>query len=246
MHPSIHGGRKREGFSVWAMMNQTRSKPGEHKLRSWFARPIQDVATLTERLDTVDYFFSRADLVPILQAPLSKCKDVSKLSASFERGGLLLSDFHHAMSTAGTAVKLRDLLVQAEIPLDQVPVAARLHAACSAELADIANMICQVIDFDASKRAGVKPDICVLDGVSSDLDDLRGEYATMEAILTRVARDEYARLVDCGMMAEIGGGAHAAEKLFIIYASQATCEDTRVHSGAEQDGMQFIHSHSRI
>ena len=32
------GGRGKEGFSIWGLMNRTKSKPGERMLRSWFAR----------------------------------------------------------------------------------------------------------------------------------------------------------------------------------------------------------------
>ena len=42
LHPSIHGGRAKEGFSLWGMMNKTKSSPGERVLRSWFARPSLD------------------------------------------------------------------------------------------------------------------------------------------------------------------------------------------------------------
>ena len=41
-HPSAHGGRAKEGFSVWGVMNKAKSKPGERLLRSWFARPTHD------------------------------------------------------------------------------------------------------------------------------------------------------------------------------------------------------------
>ena len=48
-HPSAHGGRAKEGFSIWSLFCRTRSKPGERTLRSWFARPTQDLATLRVR-----------------------------------------------------------------------------------------------------------------------------------------------------------------------------------------------------
>ena len=115
-HPSAHGGRAREGlFSVWSVMNKTRSRPGARMLRSWFAQPSQDLELLRERHDTVAFFVDAGDwngaqLLPQLQALLAKTKDVGKLQRSFARGGLLLADYVNALSTASAAVRVRDAL----------------------------------------------------------------------------------------------------------------------------------------
>ena len=54
-HPSAHGGRAKDGFSLWSLMNRTKSKPGERLLKQWFARPTQDLSTLRERHAFIDF-----------------------------------------------------------------------------------------------------------------------------------------------------------------------------------------------
>lgn len=124
-----HGGRSRDGFSLWAAINMTRSTPGEALLRSWFARPSLDLAALTERHEAVAFFLSRQDCLPQLRSLLGKAKDVRNLRASFDRGGLLLSDFKNALSTASCTIRMRDLLQATDAASEGVPIAARLEEA---------------------------------------------------------------------------------------------------------------------
>ncbi|XP_078437455.1 MUTS-homolog 5 [Wolffia australiana] len=56
-HPSHMGiGRAKEGFSVFGMFNKCVTPMGRRLLRTWFLRPILDIDTLNNRLDTVSFF----------------------------------------------------------------------------------------------------------------------------------------------------------------------------------------------
>ena len=127
-HHSAHGGRSKDGFCLWSLMNRTKSKPGERTLRQWFARPTQDLATLRERHGFIACLAStqNSQLLPALHAVVGKVKDITKLDASLSRGGLLLSDFNAVMLTSSSAVKAKELLLAAEVPTD-LPAIARAH-----------------------------------------------------------------------------------------------------------------------
>lgn len=58
--------------------------------------------------------FSCAEIATEEMTPRA-AQDVGKLHRSFERGGLLLSDYNNALSTAACAVKMRQLLESAEV-----------------------------------------------------------------------------------------------------------------------------------
>ena len=90
-------------------------------LRTWFARPTQDLATLRERHSFIECFASSqsAQLLPALHAVVGRAKDVSRLDASLARGGLLLSDF--------SAVRTRRLRPHATCPMSPAARVA-LHA----------------------------------------------------------------------------------------------------------------------
>ena len=143
-HPSAHGGRAREGFSLWQLMNKTRSKPGERLLRSWFARPSRDPELLHERLATVELFSHGLDsALPQLHSLIARVKDVCKLQRSFDRGGLLLCDYTNALSTATCAVKMRELLESAEVPTE-LAIMRRVVATIGIEHTQLANMLLEV------------------------------------------------------------------------------------------------------
>jgi len=125
-HPLAAGGRSKDDFLLWAVMNRTRSSPGEALLRSWFARPSLDLEALTERQEAIAFFVSRQDCLPQLRSLLSKSKDVRNLRLSFDRGGLLLSDYKNALSTASCTIRMRDLLLATEVSPERVPIARRL------------------------------------------------------------------------------------------------------------------------
>ena len=97
LHPSAHvgsggygggGGRSREGFSIFALFNKTKSKPGERKLREWFLRPTQDLATLRERHSFIAHLTQQQNgaLLPALHQAVGGVKEVTKLEASLSRG----------------------------------------------------------------------------------------------------------------------------------------------------------------
>ena len=165
-HPSAHGGRSKEGFSVWALMNRAKSKPGMQLLRSWFARPTQHLDTLRSRFDAIDFFVQQHAMLPQLQEQLAKTKDVTKIDLSVARGGLMLSDYTNILNTASCAVKIRSMLHSADTP-KELPIMARVRQRISQKLVEVADMIAGVIDFESSRAgaklaAGAAKHICVV------------------------------------------------------------------------------------
>ena len=218
-HPSAHGGRAKEGFSIWSLFCRTRSKPGERTLRSWFARPTQDLATLRERHGFIAHLCDRQSLqlLPLLHETVGQVKDVSKLEASLSRGGLLLSDFSAVLLTSHAAVKAKELLTNAQVPTE-LPAIARAHAAINPELYTIVNTVASVIDFEASSSAsrlcpGAAKHISVRAGVHAELDRMRDEYHAIEPLLTELAAGERDRL-DTLRMLPPGGS------LYLVYVPQ--------------------------
>lgn len=181
-HPSAHGGRTKvglsmsplhsttvshahtaliaphccakEGFSVWSILNRTKTKPGERLLKGWFRKPTQDLETLRERHDAIEYLSApqTAQLLSQLHALVGRMKDVTKLEASLSRGGLRLSDYSAVIATSSYAVKVKQLLIEAEVPTE-LPAIARAISAFDDELETTSNTIGCVIDRPASAIA---------------------------------------------------------------------------------------------
>jgi DNA mismatch repair protein MSH5 len=55
-HPNRHSTDRKDGFSIFQLMNKTRSAVGKKLLRSWFIRPLQDLDTISARHNSIDLF----------------------------------------------------------------------------------------------------------------------------------------------------------------------------------------------
>lgn len=55
-HPNRHSSEKKDGFSIFQLMNRTRSGVGKKLLRSWFIRPLQDLDAIKARQNSVELF----------------------------------------------------------------------------------------------------------------------------------------------------------------------------------------------
>jgi hypothetical protein len=218
-HPSAHGGRGKDGLSLWSIFNKTKTRFGEKLLRGWFARPTQDLDTLRERHDALEFLTAapNAQLHAQLHGLVGKMKDISKIESSLSRGGLLLSDYTATLATASYAVKVAEMLLAAEVP-QTLPFVRRALAAIDRELYMVSNTIASVIDFEASGAARSKAmvggsHIVVREGVEALLDKLREEYAEITPVLDAVAAEERGRLARIGRLPPSG-------ELYLVYVAQ--------------------------
>ncbi|KAL1518771.1 hypothetical protein AB1Y20_003055 [Prymnesium parvum] len=221
-HPSAHGGRGKEGFSIWGLMNHTKSKPGEQLLRSWFSQPTKDEEVLRSRFATVASFEKQHCLLSQLQELLAKTKDVTKIESSIARGGLLLRDYTNILSTTKCAVEVRDAFRHSDLPND-LPIVGKVHGTITQELAEVANLIASIINFEASKMSGrqvpgATKHICVREGVQGDLDELQRTYLQLPALLQDIAEYERSRLISFEKVHRIQRSS--VDELTICYVPQ--------------------------
>ena len=201
------------------IFNKTKTRFGEKLLRGWFARPTQDLDTLRERHDAIEFLTAapNAQLHAQLHGLVGKMKDISKIESSLSRGGLLLSDYTATLATASYAVKVAEMLLAAEVP-QTLPFVRRALAAIDRELYMVSNTIASVIDFEASGAARSKAmvggsHIVVREGVEALLDKLREEYAEITPVLDAVAAEERGRLARIGRLPPSG-------ELYLVYVAQ--------------------------
>lgn len=55
-HPNRHSGEKKEGFSLFRLMNRTKSGCGKKLLRSWCLRPLQSIPAIEARQEHIQRF----------------------------------------------------------------------------------------------------------------------------------------------------------------------------------------------
>ncbi|KAL8601031.1 hypothetical protein ACOMHN_030688 [Nucella lapillus] len=82
-HPSVYkfgtSSSSKEGLSLFGILNRCKSQTGSKKLRLWFLRPLKDLQTLRQRLDTIAFLVQprNSEVMSSLQACLKHVKNVA-------------------------------------------------------------------------------------------------------------------------------------------------------------------------
>eukprot|EP00611_Tribonema_gayanum_P014800 TRINITY_DN262_c0_g1_i4.p1 TRINITY_DN262_c0_g1~~TRINITY_DN262_c0_g1_i4.p1 ORF type:complete len:897 (+),score=290.04 TRINITY_DN262_c0_g1_i4:187-2877(+) len=190
-HPNVlHGrGRSKEGFSVFALYDRTRSVPGRRCLREWFARPSTDLRVIHARQDGVELLMrpEHAELVRVIGAGLARGFDLPRLLLRVKRVTAVYRDWCRIVQSAEAAAVVHDALAVLRRRTTHAPYAAFLDAVLSGISAPVmrrvARTLAGVIDVAASMD---EKDLVLKHGLSPRLDTLRTTLGDLYNILHTV------------------------------------------------------------
>lgn len=193
----------REGFSLAALLDRTRSAPGSRMLRAWLRRPSTDVPTIAARHDAVAFLLSARAQAPELWRDLGlalrKSKDVPRvltrlvgvkaglgdwaaLECSLVTCGIARDSLSMMLSSVAVPPALCVGSASAQAPQLVVSMLSQLG-----ELESLLGTINRVVDWGSSKLEGR---VVVNDGVHQLLDALRQLAASIpERLSALAARD---------------------------------------------------------
>ncbi|KAG0215910.1 MutS protein msh5 [Mortierella sp. NVP41] len=180
-HPSMHSsirGRK-EGLSLFGVLNQTKTSQGRHLLRQWLLRPSLRLTTINERHQTVECFL-RTENQPTLNQlveSLGNIKNIPKVLQALSRKATI----------ADWQAILQIYNASQEFFVGVSPVIQEIwrHFAIE-DLMDIGKYINDVLDFDESVIEGR----CVVKrNVDEDLDNMCQTYHGLDSFLSEVAKE---------------------------------------------------------
>ncbi len=185
-HPySSNVSRKKEGLSVFGLLNHTRTNRGKLILKSWMNFPTRDMAILKYRMNHVE-FFSHPQfhgLVQGLQNELRGVKDTRRLLNRIYTVQAKVLDWKCLFETLQSIA----LIHSTATTLPDVPALSRITEAMSDSVGWVARTIEQTIDFNESHIA---QRVCVQPGVDKSLDFLKQQYANLDTLLDKVASDD--------------------------------------------------------
>ncbi|KAF9297295.1 MutS protein msh5 [Linnemannia elongata] len=187
-HPSMHSsirGRK-EGLSLFGLLNQTKTSQGRYLLKQWLLRPSLNMTTIHERHQTVDCFARTENQSTIdqLAAALSHIKNIPKVLQTMSRKAAI-NDWQAILEFVYCCVKI--LNVSQEIFVGVAPIIQEMqrHFAVE-ELMNMGTYINDVLDFDESVIEGR----CVVKrNVDEELDSMRNNYHGLDVFLSEIAKE---------------------------------------------------------
>lgn len=181
LHPNMHSTRQKEGFSLFGLLNRTRSEGGHKLLRTWTMRPLLNTRLIEQRLDAVAFFASDGFvLIQELHEALARIAAIPSLLLRM-RAHASIRDFQSLLKFVHATAKIKECL------RNTATAAAVLRDVSefdSALLLRIGRRIVDTVDFDRSLVVGaftVKP------LVNERLDELRQTYNALSEFLARVA-----------------------------------------------------------
>ena len=179
-HPNMHSSRQKEGFSLFGLLNRTRSEGGHKLLRTWTMRPLLDTRVIEQRLEAVEFFTNDGFmLIQELHETLARIVAIPSLLFRM-RAQASTKDFQSLLKFVHATAKIKDCLKNTNAA---AVVLRDVSAFDSTLLLHIGQRIVDTVDFDRSFVVGaftVKP------LVNEHLDKLRRTYNALPEFLAGV------------------------------------------------------------
>lgn len=194
VHPSVYkqATGKKEGLSLYGILNHCRCKWGEKLMRLWFMRPTRNLTELNKRLDVIQFFLlsRNHETVLTLQECLKNIKNVPLILRRMALSNTRVSDWQALYKTVYSAVCLRDTCRSLPSTIELFQTISRVF---TDDLHYIASLISKVVDFENSiseNHFTVRPNVDPL------IDEKKRKLMGLSDFLTEVARKELEDLDD--------------------------------------------------
>ncbi|KAJ7341932.1 hypothetical protein JRQ81_007981 [Phrynocephalus forsythii] len=188
VHPSVYkqASGKKEGLSLYGILNHCRCSWGEKLMRLWFMRPTRDLTVLNKRLDVIQFFLlaQNHETVLTLQDCLKNIKNVPLILRRMALSNTKVSDWQALYKTVYSAVCLRDTCRSLPSSIELFQTISKVF---TDDLHYIASLISKVVDFEGSiseNHFTVRPN------VDPTIDEKKRKLMGLSDFLTEVARKE--------------------------------------------------------
>ncbi|XP_072955763.1 DNA mismatch repair protein MSH5 isoform X2 [Typha angustifolia] len=199
-HPSHMGiGKAKEGFSVFGMFNKCVTPMGRHLLRTWFLRPILDLDTLNNRLDTVSFFLCCEEVTSALRETLKSVRDISHMLKKLNSPSALCtsSDWNSFLKCICSLLHISNIFevgiseyLQERLEYSALGIVEKASSSITTELVYVLDLVVGVIDVQRCKEKGYET--LVKEGLCEELDELRTVYEGLPDFLEQVSSFENA------------------------------------------------------
>ncbi|XP_048346583.1 mutS protein homolog 5 [Sphaerodactylus townsendi] len=188
VHPSVykHASGKKEGLSLYGILNHCKCKWGEKLMRLWLMRPTRNVTELNKRLDVIQFFLlaQNHETVLTLQDCLKNIKNVPMILKRMALSNTKVGDWQTLYKTVYSAICLRDTCRSLPSTIELFHTISHIF---TDDLHYVASLISKVVDFEASiseNHFTVRPNVDPI------IDEKKRKLMGLSDFLTDVARKE--------------------------------------------------------
>jgi DNA mismatch repair ATPase MutS len=191
-------GNSKEGFSLFSMLDQTKSRIGRQRLREWMLKPLVDVESIRQRQNGIELFLliEFGDCFGTLRKLLERVGAVDKILTRMQKCATQSSDFSVLVRSLSTALHICDEIRQTvlwnlqNIPSPTEPVfryiqfvEGLLQNCSSQELQPLLERLTAAVDESSTNDWQT---VVIRPGYNEQLDLLRERYDQLPDVLRDV------------------------------------------------------------
>jgi DNA mismatch repair ATPase MutS len=192
-HPNVLSGcgRGKEGFSLFGLLDRTRSIPGRHMLRDWMRKPLYDLEKILHRQDGIQFVIrsENADIICELAKCLRKIHSIPQLLVRIRRSEATYKEWVHlfkSLQNGLTMIEYIIMFINQDRHRDDISWLSALLEGLDVDVCrDSLELLHSCIDIEGS--VGMKQ-LAILPGYDAVLDYRRQLYDNLESIMTDAAR----------------------------------------------------------
>lgn len=194
-------GNAKEGFSLFSLMDNTKSRVGRQRLREWMLKPLVDLESIVRRQDGVELFLlpDFQDAVGTILVLLERIGSVDQIIRRMEKCVTQAQDFVILVRSIKAALQICETLqqdimwsLQNTSANDDVGhyiafVQELIQRCAPVALQELSQKLAAAVDETATSQWGSS--IVIRDGYSQELDVLRDQYHQLSDILQDICCD---------------------------------------------------------
>ena len=203
-------GNAKEGFSLFSLMDNTKSKVGRQRLREWMLKPLVDLEAIARRQDGIELFLlpDFQDAVGTILVLLERVGGVDKIIRRMEKCVTQAHDFSILVRSIKAALQIcetlqHDILWSLENTSGDddagyyiVFIHELLERCAPDPLQELSEKLAAAVDEAATNQWGTS--IVLRDGYCEELDMLRDKYHQLSDLLQDVCNDLILQLPHLG------------------------------------------------
>lgn len=176
-------GNSKEGWSLFSLLDRTKSKGGRKLLKEWMLRPLVDLPKIEQRQDAVQLFLELQTQAGIILQFLGKIGPVDSILLKLQKCSTQPNDFLVLIKTLSSALSIAsslkdDLLPRLDPHQDQWQYWNHLLERCHGTvLYHIQERIMDVLDEEAMLEQG---GLIIRRGFHPQLDEWRDQYEDLD------------------------------------------------------------------
>tara|TARA_R110002050_G_scaffold84955_3_gene181309 strand:- start:2318 stop:3538 length:1221 start_codon:yes stop_codon:yes gene_type:complete len=189
LHPSASGiGVRKEGLSLFGLLDKTSTTIGRKRLRQWFLTPSSDRELLSARLDLIEGFLApeRGSILNEVKLYLKQVKNAISICQRIRLVRSSLNDWVKLFRSLVNSLKIVEILRTCD-DFDELQFLSKMFDPSCEDLLSLATELNYTVDFEQSQSENR---LCPRDGFDDDLDHLRRLYNGLDSFLTELGTEE--------------------------------------------------------